>query len=727
MSMGIDDDSYDPSQDPNGAGQSQPAPQGSTAPQPDPSSMPGFQAQGNTTPNDNSGAAPVMGIPDDNSGGAPVTPTPPQDNTNQAITGLNQMGANQEANAGGQPQAAPVDPVQNRAPDQSTGPRGPAKLIASMLMGDGAAPLQTLLATQKSVDPSNSQPQGNQNLMAIDAAFSKGGLKEAMPLLQANRVAFNAKQAFAYTALQGIPGKGPDLNAAINAANDAEQHVLDGSVVKFSHAGNGKITATVSSSLPGMDTTVPLTVDQFRQYLDVGKDGQWDKLQSETVPGVLQRLAKSQSSSGDAFGPSPTLGQDSMSNSKSSDRMTAPSSDDGASAGGRPAAKRTGQDSEYSQPHAQSLDAFPGPNATRFAGNSKADDAIDADRRKRGLYPGDQEDKSGMHDSHGHWVGPKASADPNGYGEQLEARSRAIFPDVGHEAERQQWMAAQSGEGEKLKNNIDVATEKGRVLNERAQTTGSYKVEQEGVKQAGGNTIQQTKNQGAQGVADTRAGAYEHASDNKLEGTKDTNQSRSGDVKYKTDARSNDVNNTNNARSGDVRYKSDNQLEGTKYGADTREKGVEYKADTGLEGTEYNADSRNDSSKYGSDQRRATAGDAATAKAAQAGQKAQAEIDRQARITGDNSDRNQATYWRNRAADVNNPMTQQELSQQNEFLAHLRQKSGIGSGQGAARTQAPSVQSSAPAPQPNHDAAVKWARANPQDPRSARILQANGQ
>src|ERR1700677_3416168 len=76
---------------------------------------------------------------------------------------------------------------------------------------------------------------GNQNLMTIDAAFQKGGLQAAIPLLQANRVAFAAKQAFAYAAMTGIKGKGPDLNAAIDAANQAEQHILDGSNVKFAH------------------------------------------------------------------------------------------------------------------------------------------------------------------------------------------------------------------------------------------------------------------------------------------------------------------------------------------------------------------------------------------------------------------------------------------------------------------------------------------------------------
>ena len=137
-------------------------------------------------------------------------------------------------------------------------------------------------------------PPGNQNLMALDAAYRKGGVQAAVPLLQANRVSFNAKQAFAYTALNGTPQKRPDINAAIEAANQAEQHVLDGSNVKFAHSDGGRITATVTMAGTGQTQTIPLTVDQFKQFLNVGIN-HWDRLMNQTVPATLQQIASGRS------------------------------------------------------------------------------------------------------------------------------------------------------------------------------------------------------------------------------------------------------------------------------------------------------------------------------------------------------------------------------------------------------------------------------------------------
>jgi hypothetical protein len=51
--------------------------------------------------------------------------------------------------------------------------------------------------------------------------------------MQGNRAAFNPQQAAAFAAINGVPGKPADINYAIDAANKAEQHVLDGSTVKF--------------------------------------------------------------------------------------------------------------------------------------------------------------------------------------------------------------------------------------------------------------------------------------------------------------------------------------------------------------------------------------------------------------------------------------------------------------------------------------------------------------
>jgi len=136
-------------------------------------------------------------------------------------------------------------------------------------------------------------PPGNQNLMAIDAAVQRGDTKGAQALMQANRLAWGSQQGAALAAINGVQGKPADLNAAIDAANKAEQHVIDGSNVKFSHAGDGKITATVTMATGGPPQTIPLTVDQFRQFLNLG-DNHWDKLMNRTVPATLQMLSSGQ-------------------------------------------------------------------------------------------------------------------------------------------------------------------------------------------------------------------------------------------------------------------------------------------------------------------------------------------------------------------------------------------------------------------------------------------------
>jgi hypothetical protein len=54
----------------------------------------------------------------------------------------------------------------------------------------------------------------------------------------------------------------------------------------------------------------------------------------------------------------------------------------------------------------------------------------------------DQASQPGQFDTRGHSLGAQ-EPDLGAYSPQLEARSRRIFPSVGQEAERQQWMADQ--------------------------------------------------------------------------------------------------------------------------------------------------------------------------------------------------------------------------------------------------------------------------------------------
>jgi hypothetical protein len=215
---------------------------------------------------DNSGAAPVIGgaIPgEDNSGAAPVMPASPQ------------------GGASGQQHFTP-----NLNPADVP---GNMKRIVSYLLGADAAPLQAIDQVGQQVDPQGQMAPGDRNLVGIDQA---GDVAKQWQLLQAHRKAFMAKQSFAYAALTGSAQKPADINAAIDAANQAEQHIPDGSNVRFSRSQNG-VTATVTMPGTAQPQQIQLTPEQFKQYLDVGNDGQWDKLQQASVPATLQRLSQS--------------------------------------------------------------------------------------------------------------------------------------------------------------------------------------------------------------------------------------------------------------------------------------------------------------------------------------------------------------------------------------------------------------------------------------------------
>lgn len=173
------------------------------------------------------------------------------------------------------------------------GPQGPIKKIISYLMGAGAAAPPEIAQAGVMVDPRGELPASDRNLLALERAAQTGGKEAAWKLLQGHRTAFNAKQAFGFAALRGTEQKPADLNAAIDAANQAQAHVLDGSEVQFA-AGPGGITATVRAP-DGRPSTVQLTPDQFRAYLDPGNDGQYDKLtQPGGIPAVLQKIVAGQ-------------------------------------------------------------------------------------------------------------------------------------------------------------------------------------------------------------------------------------------------------------------------------------------------------------------------------------------------------------------------------------------------------------------------------------------------
>lgn len=167
---------------------------------------------------------------------------------------------------------------------------GPLGRIVSYLMGEGAAHPQELQQAADSVDEHRSMSKSDANILAVEQASQQGGKEAAWKLVQANRVAYNAKQAFAMAALQGNQQKRPDIRAAVDAANQATDHILDGSNVKFAASQNG-VTATVKPA-SGEPQTFNLTPQQFRQYLNVGGDGQFDKQMQGGVAATLARIAQ---------------------------------------------------------------------------------------------------------------------------------------------------------------------------------------------------------------------------------------------------------------------------------------------------------------------------------------------------------------------------------------------------------------------------------------------------
>jgi hypothetical protein len=169
---------------------------------------------------------------------------------------------------------------------------GNAKRIIQYLMGGDAAPPQVAQKFEQGVKVEHPGiSDDDAALVAVHKALEHGGPEAAWAMTQYNRSAYNAKQAFALAALTGSAnGKPSDPSAAAQAATQASPHMLDGSQARFAAAPNGSITATVT--MPGgHSVNYNLSPQQFAQYLNVGGDGQWDKVREQGgIPGTLQKI-----------------------------------------------------------------------------------------------------------------------------------------------------------------------------------------------------------------------------------------------------------------------------------------------------------------------------------------------------------------------------------------------------------------------------------------------------
>lgn len=379
---------------------------------------------------DDSGAAPVAeAIPTDDSGAAPVV--------GGAAT----------------PQAAPAE-QQGGAPKRF----GPLGRIVSYLMGEGADNPAVLEQSAAAADPQRSMPRGDANLLAIEAAAAKGGDEAAWKLLQANRVAYNAKQAFGYAALNGTQQKRPDINAAVDAANQAADHVLDGQNVKFMASQAGQITATVTPSGGGEPQIFDLTPEQFRKYLTVGGDGQWDKVMQNKIPGTLQKII-----------------------SGAGQQRSAPP----------PARQRSVGDTMQAQQAPQAGAEAPASNETNFGKTPSSMNLSGSDQRSQ------------------------PAEDKTNYGEELEARAMRMFPSVSQQHQRDTWMAGQEEAEAGRTNKIEVAKQTGASRVSVAQENGAARRDVEFSKSDAARDVAETKRKGWEYASDAKKAAAQIAADQK--------------------------------------------------------------------------------------------------------------------------------------------------------------------------------------------------------------------
>jgi hypothetical protein len=375
---------------------------------------------------DNTGAPPVMGTPavpaEDDSTGVDAAQQP-QSPSPQAPSGL------------GEPK----------------GPMGPAaKRIIAYLMGADAAHPQSIDAIGQQIDPQGQMPPADRNIMAIDHVRNTKGDNAAWSLMQANRVAYNGQMAFAKTALEGTQQKPASIDSAVDAANKAQANVLDGSNIQFAAAPNG-ITATVT--LPGTTDAkqIALSPQAFAKWLDIGGDGQWDKVMENSAPATLERLAKQ------------------------------------FPAQAQPAAP----------PQRQNYAPIPPRGAPPQTEPSPVRGRVQSTAQVPGQEPGKRVDRE--------YQQPEFSGNLNDE-QSREKRSYAMFPrahlDSTENAKREAWLAGEEREDAKLENAVNVAKEKGEQANKRAEISGGWKYRSADVtgqhKENAASTYSQARVQAAQ-------------------------------------------------------------------------------------------------------------------------------------------------------------------------------------------------------------------------------------
>jgi hypothetical protein len=257
--------------------------------------------------------------------------------------------------------------------------------------------------------------------VVLSETAQRNGVKAAWKACQQCRQSYDTYRVAAATKL----AQGDVVAAANTAMDEFYSNMYDGMNIRFTWIGNF-VTAEVmkpGSKAPSQRTD--LTLSQFNELL-VGSVGQYDNVLENSIPVAVQQIAKSNGIRIEQRAPDPPRAQSAI--QSPAPRATV----------ARSQTKTLGQFPPQPYQHSQKIElpaavqTSPPPSQAVRTGQPQAFDVTEVD----------QVSQPYQFDTNGHYLGAQ-QPDPGAYSPQLEARSRKIFPDVGREPERQQWMADQ--------------------------------------------------------------------------------------------------------------------------------------------------------------------------------------------------------------------------------------------------------------------------------------------
>jgi hypothetical protein len=326
------------------------------------------------------------------------------------------------------------------------GAQAAAKFVMAYLTGEGAADPQQMAQVEQQVDPNGQMPEDQRKLQAIKAVSDEGGPEAGFGAVQAYRKKYDGYRAHAAAALQA-----GDIQNAARSASQAYANVPDGQSVVFGPGPNG-VTATVNGK-----QQINLSTEAFNQFL-TGDAGQYDHVLENGGVKALQQLGQ-----GGPQGPAQDPGQ-----AQGGAPAQGPAPQRVPQFGPTPTLKRPAAATTSRLPPTDSEDLRPYASPTEAA-------------RQPGKYRPTPDN----------YRSPEPAPES-----KVEQQSRKLFPMASQEQQRQQWIAQQEQQGEH--NRIEMAKADRTYKVDEAKIRGEYGVKRE-----------ETRATGTQGVAQTRANAYD--------------------------------------------------------------------------------------------------------------------------------------------------------------------------------------------------------------------------